>query len=155
VIYADPSFLFSLYAWDDNSATAAGTFAKDQRRPIFFTPWQRFELKNAVRLATGRLVRSGQPLLFQPGNVFKAIQEDLNAGRLQHVEPDWREALRLADELSGTHTQAIGTASVDVWHVAAAVLLGAEIFWTFDEIQYSLASKCGRLGRVPKLLTAR
>jgi hypothetical protein len=45
---------------------------------------------------------------------------------LQHVEPDWREALRPADELSGTHTQAIGTASVDVWHVAAAVLLGAE-----------------------------
>jgi hypothetical protein len=153
VIYADPSFLFSLYAWDENTKAASAAFSKEQRRPIFFTPWQRFELRNAVRLASGRLMRSGLPLLFQTGNVFKAVQEDIKAGRLEHAEPDWRETLRLAEELSDAHTEQIGSASVDVWHVAAAVLLGADIFWTFDGTQQKLASKCGHIPKVPKFST--
>ena len=52
MIYADPSFLFSFYAWDDNTAAAQKLYHQDGRRPLVFTPWQRFELRNAVRLAT-------------------------------------------------------------------------------------------------------
>lgn len=154
MIYADPSFLFSLYAWDANTATAAATFAEDQRRPLLFTPWQRFELRNAVRLAAGRTKRGGQIVPFQIGNVLKAVQEDLSQGRLEHVEPDWRKTLRLADDLSELHSERLGTASVDVWHVSAAIILGAESFWTFDENQRNLARECRRFRRVPKLAAA-
>ncbi len=154
MIYADSSFLFSLYAWDENSRLASRTFAKEQRRPIFFTPWQRFELRNAIRLAKGRLTRSRHPLLFQVGNAFRAIQTDLKQGRLHHAETDSVETLRLAEEFSDLYTEGIGTASVDVWHVASAVLLGAEIFWTFDELQQRLAVMTKRIPHVP-ILAAR
>lgn len=154
MIYADPSFLCSLYGWDANSTTAIDAVSRERRRPLFFTPWQRFEVCNSIRLAAGRLSRGGHRVLFQTGNVLKSIREDLSAGRLRHVEPNWREALRLAEELSEQHTEGVGTGAVDVWHVAAAVLLNAEIFWTFDESQRKLALACGRLPRVPVLETA-
>src|SRR5439155_3464978 len=100
MIYADPSFLFSLYAWDDNTELASTVYAKDQRRPLLFTPWQRFELRNAVRLAVCRMHRRRLDAPFQPGNIFKRVDDDLRAGRLKHAETEWRETLRLAEELS-------------------------------------------------------
>jgi hypothetical protein len=93
-------------------------------------------------------------LAFATGNVFKAIQTDISEGRLKHVEPEWREAIRVSDELSADYSEEIGTAAVDVWHVASAIVLRAEVFWTFDEVQYSLAKRCGRFPKVPKLQTA-
>lgn len=154
MIYADTSFLFSLYAWDANSAIAAEAYLKDQRRPLLFTPWQQFELKNVVRLILGRLQHAGQSMPFQSGNVFKTIRQDLDCGRLKHAEPDWRDTMRLAEQLSNNYTSKTGAASVDVWHVAAAVLLEADVFWTFDSRQQELASLCGKFKRVPKLPTA-
>jgi hypothetical protein len=152
MIYADTSFLFSFYAWDENSATAAAAYTGDARRPLFLSPWQRFELRNAVRLAVNRLKRGKRPVPFNPGNVYKAIQEDLDAGRLKHAEVDWRDSLRLAEDLSVNHTEATGAASVDVWHVAAAILLEADTFWTFDGEQRDLALRSRKFKRVPQLI---
>ncbi len=52
MIYADPSFLTSLYTWDANTKTAQQTYASNGRRPLVFTPWQRLEVRNAVRRRT-------------------------------------------------------------------------------------------------------
>jgi hypothetical protein len=139
MIYCDPSFLFSLYAWDDNTGAALKTYSTDARRPLIFTPWQRFETRNAVRFAAHRLRRAGRSIPFQPGNVFKRMEQDLAAGILKHQEPDLVETLRLAEDLSDSHTESLGSMAVDLWHVAQAILLGAEIFWTFDADQRKLA----------------
>lgn len=151
MIYADSSFLFSFYALDPNSKAAAETYARDARRPLLFTPWQRFEVRNSVRLAAHRLRRAGQTVPFQIGNVFKRIDDDLAEGRLKHETPDSREAFRLAEQLSEQHTEALGAASVDLWHVATAVLLRADTFWTFDEDQHALAKAIGKFRHVPRL----
>jgi hypothetical protein len=155
MIYADPSFLFSLYAWDNNTALASDVYSKDARRPLLFTPWQRFELRNAFRLAAHRLRRAGAPVPFQIGNVLKRIEEDASAGRLRHVETDWRETLRLAEDLSAEHTEAAGPASVDVWHVACAILLRAEVFWTLDAEQFALAHRSKQIRHVPQLISGK
>jgi hypothetical protein len=139
MIYADPSFLFSFYAWDANTAAAEQLYRRDQRRPLIFTPWQRFELRNAIRLVTHRLKRTRLPIRFQSGNVFREIEADLFAGRLKHREPDWLDTLRLAEDLSSRHTELLGNAAVDLWHVASAILLEADTFWSFDEEQQELA----------------
>jgi len=139
MIYCDPSFLFSLYAWDDNTEAALKIYSADARRPLIFTPWQRFETRNAVRFAAHRLRRVGRAVPFQPGNVFKRMDQDLAAGILKHQELDLVETLRLAEDLSDRHTELLGSAAVDLWHVAQAVLLEAEIFWTFDSDQRKLA----------------
>ncbi len=151
MIYADPSFLCSLYAWDDLSPLAQNTYARDARRPLLFTPWQRFECRNAIRLAVHRLKRAGLTVPFQPGNVFKQMDEDLSAGRLRHADVAWPDSLRLAEELSAKLTELTGCASVDVWHVAAARLLEADTFWTFDGEQHELARRSGYFKQTPKL----
>jgi hypothetical protein len=139
MIYADPSFLFSFYVWDDNTTAAQQLYQLDRRRPLIFTPWQRFELRNAVRLVTHRLKRARLPIRFQGGNIFREIDADLSAGRLKHRDPDWLETLRLTEDLSSHYTEMIGSAAMDLWHVASAILLEADTFWTFDKDQHALA----------------
>ena len=152
MIYADPSFLFSLYAWDENTDLASNVYSKDRRRPLIFTPWQRFELRNAVRLAVYRLRRAKLEIPFQVGNVLKRVDQDLSAGRLRHAEPDWRQTMQLAEAISAKHTETTGAASVDVWHLGAAILLQAEVFWTFDAEQFNLAKLSGQIRSVPRLI---
>jgi hypothetical protein len=67
------------------------------------------------------------------------MNQDLAAGILKYQEPDQVEALRLAEDLSDAYTESLGSAAVDLWHVAQAVLLEAEVFWTFDSDQRKLA----------------
>jgi len=155
MIYADPSFLCSLYGWDSNSATAQMAYEKDARRPLIFTSWQRFEVRNVIRLAAHKLRRAGQRVPFQIGTVFKRIDEDLAAGRLKHAEPNWQETFREAEDLSEDQTEMIGTSSVDLWHVASALLLRADSFWTFDENQRCLAAATRRFRHLPQLVARR
>lgn len=143
MIYADTSFLFSLYALDANTSAALAIYNGDARRPLIFTPWQRFELKNTLRLAVHRFKRAGQAVPFSIGNVFKQIDDDIKTGVLRHKEPDWRDTFRMAEELSSTLTEKTGAGGVDAWHVAAAALLRSDSFWTFDEEQSKMADLCG------------
>lgn len=53
-----------------------------------------------------------------------------------------------AAELSRLHTAAIGTRTLDVLHVAAALLLKPDVFFTFDKRQAKLA-KAMRLKVAP------
>jgi hypothetical protein len=150
MIYADPSFLCSLYGWDDLSAVAQSAYARDRRRPLLFTLWQRFECRNAIRLAIHRLRRASRTVPFQPGSVFKQMDEDIAAGTLRHADVDWGDSMRLAEDLSAKYTELTGCASVDVWHVAAARLLEADTFWTFDAEQQDLAKRTGYFRHAPK-----
>lgn len=154
MIYADPSFLASLYGWDANTQTAQDTFADDARRPLLFTPWQRLELRNAIRLGVFKHRRAKLAVPYQVGMVFKHLTEDLEARRLKHAEQDWLETFRIAETLSAAHTEDLGVSTSDLWHVAAAAVLGADTFWTFDDLQAELARRCRRFDQVPKLPTA-
>lgn len=154
MIYADPSFLCSLYGWDGNTRIAQATFERDARRPLFYTPWQRLEVRNAIRLAVFKLRKAGEIVPFQPGNVFKRINADLAMGRLRQDAPDWDQTASLAEDISEEHTEKLGAAAVDLWHVAAALLLHADTFWTFDEAQCALAQAVSKFRHVPKLPAA-
>jgi hypothetical protein len=154
MIYADPSFLCSLYGWDDNTQRAQSIYVKDGRRPLYFTPWQRFEFRNAMRLATHKLRRAGKSVPFEVGNIFRRVTEDLSAGRLRHADPEWRDIFHTAEDLSAAHTETIGAASVDIWHIAAAAALDADTFWTFDDDQWAVAKASKRFRSVPSLFGA-
>jgi hypothetical protein len=148
VIYADTSLLFSLYALDANTSAAIKLYESDRRRPLLLTPWQRFELRSTVRLAAHKFSRAQQPVPFEVGNVLKQVDDDLKAGVLRHAEPDWRETFRVAEEISANYTVALGQGGADTWHLAAAVLLRADSFWTFDAAQAAAARDCGNFKRV-------
>ena len=60
------------------------------------------------------------------------------------VKPDlWAKLVPEAEALATHHTPAIGTRSLDVLHVSAALVMGATEFCTFDARQVKLAQLAG------------
>lgn len=104
----------------------------------------RAELVNSIALAVFR-----HDITHEAGQAALAdLDEDLRAGRLFPADLLWRRALELTTELSRTKTTTLGTRTLDVLHVASAVVLGCRRFVTYDERQAAL-------GRTVKLRIVR
>ena len=75
-----------------------------------------------------------------------AVLEDLKRDRADHV---WFEAampenaFELCADLARRHGPDLGMRTLDTLHVACALELKAERFWTFDERQAKLAKEAG------------
>jgi hypothetical protein len=70
------------------------------------------------------------------------VDADIATGILRRTPLDlamWRKAVDLARE----HTAAAGCRSLDILHVAAALTLNADLFYTFDQRQHALARRAG------------
>jgi len=124
VVYADTSFLFSLYPLDANAAQA-GRISTAFRASLALTPWQRHELRNAFRLAVFR----GDMTPQQCQALLTTIETDLQTGALADTPLTWADVYAQAETLSANHTERLGTRGSDVLHVAAALAL-ARIFHT-------------------------
>jgi hypothetical protein len=138
VVYADTSFLFSLYAQDANTARAA-ELAGSLRGALAVTPLQRFELRNALRLS----VFCGDVAEDECRRLLDLIEADIKAGALVETPVAWAEVYAEAEALSAAHTRKAGARALDVLHVASAAALGAKDFYTFDTRQNALAVKAG------------
>lgn len=138
VVYADTSFLSSLYAQDANTAQA-GQISAAFRASLALTPWQRHELRNAFRLAVFR----GDMTTQQCQALLTTIESDLQSGALADTPLTWADVYAHAETLSANHTEQLGTRGSDVLHVAAAVALGVKEFYTFDTRQKALATAAG------------
>jgi len=137
-VYADTSFLVSLYVQDANSARAV-TAVEKGLRPIFLTPLVRHELQNALRLAVFRR----QIISAQREAAWHEIEHDLAAGVLHGAPLDWPKALKAAEALSRAHTETLGARGMDILHVGSALALRAKRFVTFDVRQRALVELAG------------
>lgn len=134
--YADTSFLGSLYLGDSHSPRADQMLQTS--RECFLTPLHRAEWFHAIAQ-----------------HVFRGTITKAKAGELQSLfEQDsmtgpWREvlvpehALDLCADLGRRHGPKLGTRTLDTLHVACALELKADAFWTFDERQAKLAKAVG------------
>lgn len=138
VVYADTSFLFSLYAQDANTARA-GRISAAFRLSLAFTPWHRHELRNAFRLAVFR----GDMTAQQCRTLLETTETDRQTGTLVETALAWADVYAQAETLSTGHTERLGTRGSDVLHVAAALALGVKEFYTFDARQKALATEAG------------
>lgn len=138
VVYADTSFLFSLYAQDANTFQAAHA-AKSRRIVLLYTDFHRHELHNAFRLSLFR----GHIDDIECQRLIKQADSDASDGCFLNVPLAWPEVFAAAEALSAAHTGKLGTRAFDILHVAAAVVLGAQAFYTFDARQKALAKKAG------------
>ena len=142
--YADTGFLCSLYAPDAHSARAATRMAR-QSLPLPFLWLHQLELRNALRL---RVFRS-EITPAQRNASLNTLLADLATGLLTSVTPALPEVMIEAERLSALHSEKIGTRSLDILHVSAALVLGVSEFLTFDQRQGSLAHAAGL--KVPAL----
>ncbi len=138
VVYADTSFLVSLYGRDANSAPAQALATK-LTVPIAVTPFLRHEARNAIRLALFRKEITSD----ECQSVLAAIEADVETGALVESPVAWAEVFAEAEALGAAHTYKLGIRASDILHVAAAAVLGAKTFYTFDTRQKMLAAKAG------------
>ena len=142
--YADTGFLCSLHAPDAHTPRVLARM-KRQRVPLVFTGLHRLEFRNALRLRVFR----GEITAEQRELSIQAMLSDLAATVFVSADIDWPDVLLEAERFSAQHSEKLGTRSLDVLHVAAASVLGAREFLTFDKRQSELAKAAGL--KVPAL----
>ena len=134
VICADTSFLFSLYGNDVNTPPALA-WSEVNSEAICISSLNRFELINALRFAECRkTIATGNAGLFA-----SQFETDILGGRLVERVCNLAEVLAEATRLSAAHTLTGGHRGFDILHVAAARIIGATHFLTFDANQKRLA----------------
>ncbi|MGA2349789.1 MAG: type II toxin-antitoxin system VapC family toxin [Terracidiphilus sp.] len=136
IIYADTSFQISAYIVDLHSSTAVNRLAERPR--IYMTPFSRSEVANAIyrQAFIGRLSRD------ESSKAWQSFESDCAVGVWETLAfPDgaWETCAGLARQYAPT----LGVRTLDSLHVACALELKAERFWTFDERQARLAEAVG------------
>ena len=136
IVYADSSFLVPAYVLDRHSTGVSERMRGSLR--IVVTPFHRAELANAFHQCVFRSALSE----FEAARACKRFDEDQQAGIYESVrfpDPAWDRAISLAHRYCGS----LGVRTLDTLHVACALELKAERFWTFDERQAKLAEAVG------------
>lgn len=135
--YTDTSFLVSLYVLDANSALVAEQM-KLAKLPILLTSLGELDLANALYL---RLFRK-ELVPFKVKAAHALFTKDLADGiyQLKPLSPAMFERAKL---VAYKHTPRLGTRTLDVLHVASALVLQANTFHTFDRNQRKLAEAEG------------
>ena len=132
IAYADTGFLVSLYGQDDHSATA--TALVKSRPVLILTPLGEAEFTNAIELRVFRNEWTRREARF----VHEHFLQHQAAGvfRMESLSSEaWEKALILSRRYSAK----LGTRTLDLLHVAAALVLKPEVFYTFDMRQHKLA----------------
>jgi predicted nucleic acid-binding protein len=136
IVYPDSSFLFSWYLPDQHSQEV------DRRmllRPsLYVTPFHRAELANAIfQWAFRGTISSADAQL-----AYANFERDCSSGVFTVTEqPD--QVFSICVALARRHVVTLGVRTLDSLHVAAALELKADVFWTFDERQKRLAEAEG------------
>lgn len=132
-VYADPSFIVSLYSPDANSAAAARAMQASSA-DRFLTTFGELEVVNAMGLRIFR--KEVSPA--QAQSSLLEFEKDLRDGVFQLRELT-DPILERARQLSRQTTVKLGTRTADLLHVAAALELGVDCLYTFDQHQRKLA----------------
>jgi len=134
--------LIKSYVEEANSAVADALISQTLE-PIPFTHFHAIEIRTALRLKCAR----GEITDSQLKGALGALQNDLDSGRLERPTYDLPIVFHKAEELSAKYAVVTLTRSLDILHVAAAVVIGSKQFITFDSRQAALASKTGLASR--------
>lgn len=137
-IYYDSAVLVKAYCLETTSSQALSLIRRASP-PLLFTPLHAIEIRNALRLKRYRKELNE----FQLRGALANLEADINSGFFQVFDQDLRAVFDQAEILSATHTAVTGARCLDILHVAAALLLGARQFVSFDRRQRSLATRVG------------
>ena len=136
--YADTGFLCSLSAPDTHTRRVMARMRR-QALPLPFTWLHQLELRNALRLRVFRR----EITVAQREASLNMMLADLAAGVLAAASPALADVMTEAERLSAVHSEKLGTRSLDILHVASALVLGSAAFLTFDRRQAALARAAG------------
>ena len=136
--YFDTSFLFSLYLEDVHSLQAA-THAARLGEPLKIGSLLYFEFCQSVRFS---ITRKGLPQKTGLGAISD-FDKEIENGKIVLIPCNWNVVHQTANLLSTKYTLQKGYKTLDILHVATALTLGVQEFFTFDKVQSDLAQAEG------------
>lgn len=145
--YPDTNFLTRLYLQLPDSEVAdrlLGQAMAEGAAALPVTWLHRVETVNAFQLSVfvGRQGGQARVTPEQAAGAWAGFGKDLRSGAFLRTVPLEREELEQQfEELALRHTAKHGFRTYDLLHVASALVLGCDTFWSFD----SKASKLARL----------
>jgi predicted nucleic acid-binding protein len=139
--YADSGFVVSLYLTTEGTSAQARKEVKRASKPILLSPLSLLEIRNALNFGINR----GEITSDQRDAVLAEIDAQIAKGFFRMVEARQSSIYAKAQELSNKHTPTIATRSLDLMHLAAALLSAARTFLTFDKRQAKAAAAEGLL----------
>jgi hypothetical protein len=138
VAFADTGFIASLYLEETTSQAADAALGK-KRDPLPLTPLVTLELRNALN----RAVQRQRITIAQRDALWQDVEADIASGFLVPMPVASGPLHDTARQLSDRHTPALGTRSLDLLHVAAALVLETKVFFSFDDQQRKAAASEG------------
>jgi hypothetical protein len=136
--YFDSAIIVKLYVKEATSPDAirlVGAYVA----PYLLTHWQALEARNAIRLKAFRREITAEEM----NKSIAAFEHDVLTGRWQRPVYSSTHIEKKADELSGNYSVQFGCRTLDIIHVAAALVIGATEFVTFDARQGAMAKQVG------------
>ena len=130
--------MVKLYVPEAHS-TKVSTYAKSLSHPIFCSHLHDLEIRNGLRLKIFR----GEVTAKSVAASLQLLDEDLRAGILVRPELNWLDVFRRAETISKEHSSKLGVRSLDLLHIASALILQADAFLTFDDRQLVAAKRAG------------
>jgi predicted nucleic acid-binding protein len=135
-VYADSSFILSLYITDSHSSEARGRV--QGAPPLILTPFHRAEWAHALAQHQFR-----RELTAESARHFSAQFISDEADGIFRADAIPERAFDLCADLARRHGHTLAMRTLDSLHVACALELKAEKFWTFNERQAKLAKAQG------------
>lgn len=135
--YIDASFLVSLYSPDANSLLAV-QITQSHRTNLLISSLSELEFFNALELRVFRKEISSTAAGLSRTKFERAIENNVF-----QLLPLPEQSFDRARQLSLQTTARLGTRTADILHVAAALELKADAFYTFDRQQRKLAQSVG------------
>ncbi len=134
--YVDTSFIVCLYVTDSHSIDSRQRV--QTLSTVWWTPLHSAEWAHAIAQQVFRGTLSPS----EAQKMYRQLEDDRTDGPWLEVGlPD--RALDLCADLARRYGPKLGVRTVDSLHVACALELKAEGFWTFDERQAKLAKAEG------------
>ncbi len=143
--YVDTGVLVKSFVLEGNSEIAIKLMERSGD-PIIHSHLHAIEIPNAIHLKFFR----GEITKTQEKASLDLYATDLKEGRLVFPSYDLKAVFSLSSELAAKFSPELGTRSMDILHVAAAIEIGCLKFISFDHRQQKLAALSG-LEVVPKL----
>jgi len=137
-VYCDTGVLVKSYVFESNSPEAIALLDA-AGLPLAISHFHAVEIPNAIRLKRFRKDITAA----QEAESLRAFQADVDAGRLAYLTYDLAAVFIRASSLSAKYSNTLGTRSLDILHVAAALEAECVEFISFDERQRKLAAKEG------------
>lgn len=131
-IYADSSFIVSLYVTDSHSVGSRqriGTVSRAWWTPLHAAEWAHAIAQHVFR---------GSVSLDEEQELYRQLKDDKLSGLWRETQVP-ENAFDLCADLARRYGPKLGVRTLDSLHVACALELKAERFWTFDERQAKLA----------------